>query len=61
MALNHFSDLSEAEFKQYLGYNPTLRHDNEERDLVLEADETVNAPASVDWKAAGAVTPIKNQ
>jgi len=51
--------LTEEEFVQtYLGLKPELALNNEEVD-VFSAHEPINA--DVNWVAAGAVTPVKNQ
>lgn len=54
---NQFTDWTQAEFKRLLGYKKsTTKKTRNHRFL-----ETVNLPASVDWRTAGAVTPVKNQ
>jgi len=56
--INQFSDMSDYEYKQMLGYKSSLR----QAPLNYSSDDNnVNVPASVDWVSAGAVTPIKNQ
>jgi len=58
-AVNKFSDLSPAEFKQqYLGYTPRTLRNNKAASVVSSppTDET-----SVDWRTKGAVTPVKDQ
>jgi len=56
LALNHFADLSTEEFSMlYLGTFPSNRGGE------IKVFDTTNVPASVDWRAEGAVTPVKNQ
>jgi len=56
--INQFSDMSDYEYKQMLGYKSSLRQAplNYSDELPI-----VYLPASVDWVTKGAVTPIKNQ
>ena len=56
LALNEFSDWTQAEYKKLLGYkfNPNKTLDTEELD-------TSNLADAVDWRTKGAVTPVKNQ
>jgi len=53
---NDFSDWTEEEFNQMLGYKPQAdRHLNTKRLATFSTEYTVN------WVTAGAVTPVKNQ
>jgi len=57
LALNKFADLTSEEFKGlYCGYVPSDAPKNYEN---IEIPLTL--PTSVNWTAAGAVTPVKNQ
>jgi C1A family cysteine protease len=56
--LNSFSDMSDFEFKQMLGYKRSNRVGARKSPVELS---TVGLPTSVDWNAKGAVTPVKNQ
>ncbi|XP_071434327.1 cathepsin L2-like [Pithys albifrons albifrons] len=59
LAMNHFGDLTNEEFNQLLnGFIPAQQ---EEPGLVFRASATLKSPASVDWRAKGYVTPIKDQ
>jgi len=57
---NHMSDWTEAEYKSLLGYKPELQSLKSIMDKTVVLD-TKDIPASVDWVAKGAVTPIKDQ
>jgi C1A family cysteine protease len=54
-----FSDLTEDEFRSTkLGYNAALLPRNATQAKLLDVADT---PTSIDWRAKGAVTPVKNQ
>jgi len=55
--LNFFSDLTEEEGKQYLGFNASLAHPVGEP--LPPSDEPMTS--SIDWRSRGAVTGVKNQ
>jgi len=57
MKMNQFGDLTNEEFRaRYTGYNPSLRANRRTVNF-----NNTGLPASVDWNAAGKVTPVKNQ
>lgn len=56
LGINHLADLSSYEFNMMKGYTPSS-----EPRITAEADDTLNAPASIDWRSSGAVTGVKNQ
>lgn len=55
VGVNQFSDRTAAEMKKMNGYKPSDRARN------ITVLSEVDAPTSVDWRTAGAVTPVKNQ
>jgi cathepsin L len=61
--INQFTDMTEAEFSQYLGNTVTLAN---QRRMALEPAQHPTVPLdqlpdSVDWRDKGVVTPVKNQ
>ena len=58
MEVNKFADLTPVEFKAR--FASSYRPVSSVRGTGQQAPN-VSAPASVDWSAKGAVTPIKNQ
>src|SRR5688572_9730227 len=56
VAVNHFADWTDDEYNKLLGYKPA---EDEEKNYIT-LDEGANG-AQVDWRGAGAVTPVKNQ
>jgi len=56
VALNHMADWTEYEYKRLLGFRGQQQTEQKAPQPVV-----AGAPASVDWRAKGAVTPVKNQ
>lgn len=59
MAINTFADLTETEFKQlYLGGSIS---DISATSCKMMHQMGISTPSSIDWRAKGAVTPVKDQ
>jgi len=58
MGLNQFADMTSEEFSAFVGQFPPVRPSNT---TSFVSNPNFIAPESVDWIAAGAVTPIKDQ
>merc|ERR1719172_194417 len=56
VALNEFSDWTEAEYKKLLGYKPNKVAQDD-----TELLDTSNLAESVNWVTKGAVSRVKNQ
>ena len=56
--INHMGDWTREEYRQLLGYNAEMKAPATEFEQV---PTNFVAAGSVDWRAKGAVTPIKNQ
>jgi cathepsin L len=56
VGVNQFADWTETEYKKLLGYKAGKKNPKNIVNL-----KVTDLPASVDWRTAGAVTPVKNQ
>lgn len=64
VAVNKFAHMTEEEKDRYRGLRlpPNYDHMNHSRILGAPSEEALRAiPASVDWEALGALTPVKDQ
>jgi cathepsin L len=62
--INHLADLTDEEFSNLRGYTKSLayaRKSREVRDSSLATPSIEDLPASVDWRAQGVVTAVKDQ
>lgn len=56
-AVNKFADMSPSEFNKLKGYKKQARKTKPVR---ADSADPVQAPASVDWRKLGGVTPVKD-
>ena len=57
---NYMSDWTHDEYKQLLGYRGPMGSEGLKQEKIKVLD-TVDLPASVDWRTQGAVNPVKDQ
>jgi len=58
MGVNQFTDMTSVEFSAFVGQFPPATPTTA---LTMEPNPNFVAPTSIDWIAAGAVTPVKDQ
>ena len=58
VGINHMADWTDAEYKRLLGYRT---RPNANKAAETFTGDLADVPASVDWRAKGAVNPVKNQ
>jgi cathepsin L len=57
--VNHMTDWTEEEFRSMLGYK--LQPKRDESRIYRPAKPTEALPASIDWRTAGIISPVKDQ
>ncbi len=61
VGLTMFSDMTETEFRAYLGFSKDAwRSGTKDKERVPELNERA-VPDSFDWRDEGMVSPVKNQ
>jgi C1A family cysteine protease len=61
LAINKFADMSDYEYKQMLGYKPSLRTTHKNISAPVADEEIVGKAEEIDWRKEGAVNAIQNQ
>jgi len=55
LGINMFADMTDNEYKKYLGYRPNLNKERKETKL------NITVADSIDWRTKGVVNPVQNQ
>ncbi|GAB2240605.1 hypothetical protein Droror1_Dr00021123 [Drosera rotundifolia] len=62
LGLNAFTDMTSEEFRAtHNGYKKHMKPASNMKSTSFKYENLTDAPASIDWRTLGAVTPIKNQ
>ncbi|KAL9273129.1 Senescence-specific cysteine protease SAG39-like protein [Drosera capensis] len=62
LGLNAFTDMTNMEFRAtHNGYKKHMKPASSMKSTSFKYENLTDAPASIDWRTLGAVTPIKNQ
>lgn len=61
MGVNKFTDMTADEFRQFLGYQGSVRPFFDQKNEYFVPEDNSIAPAFVNWTDVGAVTEVKDQ